>query len=101
MSDFLTLPDDLLAARDCVDMGKDFDPAVLDRAHDRICQLEEQLLKAQGDVNFYKERVDRLRSAIVGHRGQRDWHGGKIQADRTLWQMVADVPWGEPIKGDG
>lgn len=74
---------------------------LLAEASDRIVELEEQLLKAQGDANFYKARVHKLRSAIVGHRGQRDWHGGKIQADLTLWQMVNDVPWGEPIKGDG
>jgi hypothetical protein len=74
---------------------------LLTEAAQRICDLEEQLLKAQGDANFYKARVDKLRSAIVGHRGQRDWYGGKIQADLTLWQMVNDVPWGERIKGDG
>lgn len=58
MSDWLTLPDDLLAARDCVDMGKDFDPAVLDRAHDRICELEVQLLRVRAEMAQLRE-VDR------------------------------------------
>jgi hypothetical protein len=96
-----TLPDDLLSARHAMDIGAYWNTGLVDLAAERICALEEQLLKAQGDANFYKARVDKLRSAIVGHRGQRDWHGGKIQADLTLWQMVNDVPWGEPIKGDG
>lgn len=59
MSDFLTLPDDLLAARDCVDMGKDFDPAVLDRAHDRICELEAQLLRLRAEMAQLREKADR------------------------------------------
>ena len=87
MSDWLTLPDDLLAARDCVDMGKDFDPAVLDRAHDRICELEVQLL--------------RLKRAIASQRAHRDMVGGKLMSDLELWKHVADVPWGTTIRGDG
>jgi len=42
-----------------------------------------------------------IRSALLGHRGQRDYTGGKIQSDLVLWQFVADVPWGARIKGDG
>ena len=42
-----------------------------------------------------------IRSALVGHRGHRDYTGGKIQSDLTLWEFVADVPWGSRIKGDG
>lgn len=60
---------------------------LLTEAADRICDLEEELLQ--------------LRRAVVGHRGHRDYVGGKIQADLDLWEHVADVPWGKPIKGDG
>ena len=42
-----------------------------------------------------------IRSALLGHRGARDWVGHKIDQDRTLWEFVADVPWGARIKGDG
>lgn len=42
-----------------------------------------------------------IRSALLGHRGHRDYVGGKIESDLKLWQFVADVPWGSTIKGDG
>ena len=58
MSDFLTLPDDLLAARDCVDMGKHYDPAVLTEAADRICELEVQLFRLRAEMAQLRE-VDR------------------------------------------
>lgn len=41
-----------------------------------------------------------VRALVLGHRGARDFAGGKIDADRRLWEFVADVPWGS-IKGDG
>ena len=41
-----------------------------------------------------------IRSALLGHRGARDWVGHKIDQDLALWAFVADVPWGS-IKGDG
>jgi hypothetical protein len=91
MSDFTTLPDRLEASG--TDLNRE--------AAERIVELEEQLVKARGDAAFHAERVKKLRAAIVGHRGQRDFAGGKIQADTNLWHFVADVPWGEPIQGDG
>lgn len=42
-----------------------------------------------------------IRSALLGHRGARDFTGGKIASDLVLWEFVADVPWGTRIKGDG
>jgi len=96
-----SLPDDLLAARDAAELGKVFDVGLLSLAADRICALEEELVRARGDAAFHAERVQKLRAAIVGHRGQRDFAGGKIQADRNLWHYVADVPWGKQIEADG
>lgn len=100
--DFVSLPDDLMAARAAMDIGTYWDPAVIDRAHDRICELEEQAMRDRHAVASLTEHVKTLRQAIAGHRGHRDFHGGKISADLTLWELVADVPWhGERIKGDG
>lgn len=81
---WVTLPDDLLTAADQADaeLGR-----LMRAAAHRICDLEEDRFK--------------LRSAIVRHRGHRDYVGGKIQSDVDLWEHVADVPWGKPIKGDG
>jgi hypothetical protein len=42
-----------------------------------------------------------VRSALVGHRGARDWAGNKIDQDLRLWEFVADVPWGSTVRGDG
>lgn len=77
MSDWRTLPHRLDAS------GTELDQ----EAADRIVDLETQVLK--------------LRSAIVRHRGRRDFMGGKEQCDLDLWDVVADVPLGGPIKGDG
>ena len=41
-----------------------------------------------------------IRSAVVGHRGARDWAGHKIDQDRVLWAFVEDVPWGR-MEADG
>lgn len=65
---WVTLPDDLMSAAELDDMPENRDMRDLMRnAAQRICELEEQVLK--------------LRRAIVGHRGQRDYVGGKIAAD--------------------
>ena len=72
-----TLPDDLLAS------GTDLDRL----AAERICDLEEQLLK--------------LKRAIASQRAHRDMVGGKLVSDLELWEHVADVPWGKTIAGDG
>ena len=77
MSEWISLPDRLEASG--TDLGRE--------AADRIVDLEIQVMK--------------LRSAIVGHRGRRDFMGGKEQCDLDLWAVVADVPWGNPVKGDG
>ena len=42
-----------------------------------------------------------IRFALLAHRGARDWVGHKIDQDRTLWEFVADVPWGTTVRGDG
>lgn len=81
-----TLPDDLLSARHAIDIGAYWNTGLIDLAAERICDLEEEVLK--------------LRRAIVGHRGSRDFVGGHISADVDLWGHVADMPWGV-IKGDG
>jgi len=89
-----SLPDDLLAARDAAELGKVFDVGLLALAADRICELEAEVLALRKDA-------DRLKWAIVGHRGAKDFNGNKDDTDRRLWTHVADVPWGKPIKGDG
>ena len=58
MSDWLTLPDRLLVAHHCADVGKDFDPAVLTEAADRICELEVQLFRLRAEMAQLRE-VDR------------------------------------------
>ena len=82
-----TLPDDLLSAKDANDDGQYWDPTLLSLASQRICELEEQLL--------------RLRRAVAAQRAHRDYVGGKIASDVELWEHIADVPWGKQIKGDG
>ena len=84
MSDFTTLPDRLEAS------GTDLDR----EAAERIVELEAEVLALRKDA-------DRLKWAIVGHRGAKDFNGNKDDTDRRLWTHVADVPWGKPIKGDG
>lgn len=89
-----TLPDDLVSARHCIDVGAYWNTGLVDLAAERICELEAEVLAL-------RKQVDGLRNAIVGHRGQRDWVGNKIDADLRLWANVDDIPWGKPIKGDG
>lgn len=87
MSGWLTLPEDLLAAQHCAEVGKHFDTGLLARASDRICELEEELL--------------RLRCAVLLHRGTKsNWTADADEADERLWLSVADFPPGT-IKGDG
>ncbi|MFM7062553.1 MAG: hypothetical protein ACKO04_03535 [Actinomycetes bacterium] len=81
-----TLPDDLLSARDCAELGKHFDVGLLTLAADRICELEEKVLE--------------LRCAIAAHRASKDFSGEKEPCDRHLWQHVKDVPWAA-VRGDG
>ena len=82
---WVTLPDDLLAAAAAAD---DETSRLLRAACDRICDLEEERFK--------------LRSAVRGHRGRRDFMGGKEQCDLDLWTAVlGDGPWGKDVKGDG
>lgn len=53
-----TLPDDLLSAKDANDDGQYWDPALLTLAAQRICDLEEQLLRERASRS---ELADRLR----------------------------------------
>ena len=89
-----TLPDDLLSARHAIDIGAYWNTGLVDLAAERICALEEQVLAL-------RQEADRLRGAVRGHRGRRDFMGGKEQCDLDLWEYVADVPWGKQIEGDG
>lgn len=57
---------------------------------ERITQLNNEVAALEAQVRI-------LRSAIVAHRGNRDWVGGKIEADRDLWAHVADIPWAKPL----
>ena len=59
MSDWLTLPDRLLDAHHCADVGKHYDPAVLTEAADRICELEVQLLRLRTEMAQLREKADR------------------------------------------
>jgi len=93
-----TLPDDLLSAAGWTDSAN---ARLLRSAAERICALEEQAVRDAKAVNDLTELIKELRWAIVRHRGRRDFMGGKEQCDRDLWAVVADVPWGDPVKGDG
>lgn len=57
----------------------------------------ERITQLNNEVTALEAQVRILRSAIVSHRGRRDWVGGKIEADHDLWAHVADIPWGPPI----
>ena len=96
-----TLPDDLLSARHAIDIGAYWNTGLVDMAAERICALEEEVLALRSRCEKSESVVRRLRSAIVRHRGRRDFMGGKEQCDRDLWAEVADVPWGKPVRGDG
>ena len=87
-----TLPDDLLSAANWTDSAN---AGLLRSAAQRICALEEEVLAL-------RQEADRLRGAVRGHRGRRDFMGGKEQCDLDLWDAVlGDGPWGKQIKGDG
>lgn len=87
-----TLPDDLLSAAGWTDS---VNAGLLRSAAERICALEEEVLAL-------RQEADRLRSAVRGHRGRRDFMGGKEQCDLDLWTAVLGVgPWGKDVKGDG
>lgn len=87
MSGSTDLPDRLLAAQECAEVGKHYDPATFTEAADRICELEEQLL--------------RLRCAVLLHRGTKsNWTAGADEADERLWLSVADFPL-SAVRGDG
>jgi hypothetical protein len=87
--------DDQLAARDAADIGAYWNTGLVDLAADRICELEAEVLAL-------RTAADRLRSAVRGHRGRRDFMGGMEQCDRDLWtEVLGDGAWGAGIKGDG
>ena len=94
MSDWLTLPDDLLERADEFPDETDGVGPLMRAAAQRICELEVQLLAE-------RRRVNELEGAIVSQRGHRDYVGGKIQSDLDLWAHVAHRPWGKSIAGDG
>ena len=96
-----TLPDDLVSARHAIDIGAYWNTGLVDLAAERICALEEQALRDAKAVHELTEQVGALRLAIARHRSGRDWVGGKIDADRRLWEHIDDVPFGTSIKGDG
>lgn len=87
MSGTTSLPDDLLAAQECAEVGKHFDTGLLARASDRICELEEELL--------------RLRCAVAAHRNANSFNGELRPSDGRLYDALGDLPWGKDIKGDG
>ena len=90
-----TLPDDLLSARHAIDIGAYWNTGLVDLAAERICALEEEVLAL-------RQEADRLRSAVRGHRGRRDFMGGKEQCDLDLWTAVlGNGPWGKEIGADG
>lgn len=64
-------------------------------------ELRNELVALRAQVDALTTEVNKYRSRIVGHRGARDFTGGRIEADIRLWELVADIPWGKPIKGDG
>lgn len=85
MSDLTSLPDDLLAEahiREHTTLGD-----LLRVAADRICELEEELL--------------RLRCAVAAHRNANDFNGELRPSDGRLYDALGDLPWGKAIKGDG
>lgn len=54
-----------------------------------------------GDLERLVEDLRRLKGAIVIHRGERtNWVGGVHDADRRLWERIADIPQSD-IRGDG
>lgn len=57
----------------------------------------ERITDLSNQVAALEVQVRDLRNAIVSHRGQRDFTGGKISADYRLWEWVGDIPWGPPI----
>ena len=59
-----------------------------------LAEMADLLLEAAAELRA-------IRSALLAHRGARDWVGHKIDQDRTLWEFVADVPWGTTVRGDG
>jgi len=61
-----SLPDDLLAARDLNDLGKMWDPGLLELAAERICALEEQLIKAQALAARLREVADTDAQLMAG-----------------------------------
>lgn len=90
-----TLPDDLSSARHAIDIGAYWNTGLIDLAAERICALEEEVLAL-------RQEADRLRGAVRGHRGRRDFMGGKEQCDLDLWTAVlGDGAWGKQIEADG
>lgn len=87
MSGTTSLPDDLLAAQECAEVGKHFDIGLFTLASDRICELEEELL--------------RLRCAVAAHRNANSFNGELRPSDGRLYHALGDLPWGKAIKGDG
>jgi hypothetical protein len=86
-----TLPDDLLAAAHARPGAAE----LLRSAAERICALEEEVLAL-------RREADRLRGLVRGHRGRRDFMGGKEQCDLDLWTAaLGDGPWGRDVEGDG
>ena len=83
MSGDTTLPDRLdAAAQELPEQA-----GLLTEASDRICELEEELL--------------RLRCAVAAHRNANSFNGELRPSDGRLYDALGDLPWGKAIKGDG
>ena len=83
MSGDTTLPDRLdAAAQELPEQA-----GLLTEACDRICELEEELL--------------RLRCAVAAHRNANSFNGELRPSDGRLYDALGDLPWGKDIKGDG
>jgi hypothetical protein len=61
-----TLPDDLLSARHAMDIGAYWNTGLVDLAAERICYLEEQLLKAQALAARLREVADTDAQLMAG-----------------------------------
>ena len=57
----------------------------------------ERITELSNQVAALEVQVRDLRNAIVAHRGQRDFTGGKESFDYRLWEHVGDIPWGKPL----
>jgi hypothetical protein len=70
---------------------------MVDDFMDTIAEKDAKILALSNQVAALEVNVRTLRGAIVGHRGQRDFTGGKESFDYRLWEHVGDIPWGKPL----